>query len=205
MDAKTTCELILKQLKASNLNFVLQETPFSAFITIQKSLIKNISSVPSSIFHPVSDSVETLNKKIEALVIENSCLKKDLTEQQSEMKKTDTKNIKLEQNLKSTKDQIHQQIEGFKKVENILVEKEKKIVELKEVINSLNGENVTIRDKLQNISRSLKINEKEASKAKAKIENLESTVEKLKIDKYTLQKSLKKVEKSQKKKEKLKA
>ena len=85
MDAKTTCELILKQLKASNLNFLLQETPYSAFITIRKSLIKNLSSVPSSIFHPVSDSVETLNQKIEPLVTENLCLKKDLIEKHSEL------------------------------------------------------------------------------------------------------------------------
>ena len=191
MDAKTTCESILKQLKDSNLNFVLQETPFSAFITIRKSLIKNFSSVPNS----VSDSVETLKNKIEALVIENSCLKKDLTE----MNKRDTKTMKLEQKLKSTRDQIHHEIEGYKKVQNFLVEKEKKIVELKEIINSLNDENVTVGNKLQNISKSVKINEKEASKAKFKSEN-ESTVEKLKIEKCSLLNSLKKLEKSLKKK-----
>ena len=41
MDAYQTFELVLSCVKNSNLNFLLNESPFAASITIKKSFIKN--------------------------------------------------------------------------------------------------------------------------------------------------------------------
>ena len=41
MDPNQTCEFILKQIKESNLNFTLTETPFAVTLNIKKSFIKD--------------------------------------------------------------------------------------------------------------------------------------------------------------------
>ena len=41
MDAVQTCEIILKHVKDSSLNFNLTESPFSVIINIKKSFIKD--------------------------------------------------------------------------------------------------------------------------------------------------------------------
>ena len=49
MDPNQTCEFILNQIKTSNLNYTLTETPFAVTLNIKKSFIKEKSgSVRSS-------------------------------------------------------------------------------------------------------------------------------------------------------------
>ena len=205
MDAKNKCEWVLKELKSSNLNFVLQETPFSAYLTIRKSFVKNLNSATSIIGQTFNESAETLHRKIEALEAENSCLKSDLLKYKTDLKKSDHVIFKLEENIENTKLETQKQAEVTKKVEKqkrtleiILDEKEKEIFKLTTVAKNLNFDNSKIRDNLNNISRSLKLSEKEASKAKIRCENFESTVENLKAVKSSLLKNIKKLEKSKK-------
>ena len=40
MSAQDVCEKLVNQVKSSNLNFVVRETPYSVFITLRKSFIK---------------------------------------------------------------------------------------------------------------------------------------------------------------------
>ena len=39
-DARHTCDMLIASLRESNLNFLVQETPFSAFITIRKTFCR---------------------------------------------------------------------------------------------------------------------------------------------------------------------
>ena len=39
-DAHQSCDKLLNLIRESNLNFLIQETPFSAFITVRKSLCR---------------------------------------------------------------------------------------------------------------------------------------------------------------------
>ena len=41
MDANKTCEIVLKYVKKSNLNWSLTESPFSVTINVKKSFIKD--------------------------------------------------------------------------------------------------------------------------------------------------------------------
>ena len=85
-----------------------------------------------------------------------------------------------------------------RKQQIVLGEQEKEMIKLQAIAKSLNDDNVKIRNNLQNISKTLKLTEKDALKSKNKCENLESTIEKLKTEKNALQKALKKLEKTKK-------
>ena len=206
MDAKITCDLLLKQLKSSNLNFLLQETPFSAYLTIRKSFIKNLKT--NNLFQTSNDSEEILKRKVAALEAENSRLKSNILEHKTEMKDSEHIVIKLEEKVKNAEIQINKNIQESKKnekqfckLEELLVEKEKEILKLKTISMNLNTDVVQTKRNLQNVSKSLKVSEKEKLKAKNKCDNLESTLANVKAEKCTLQKTIKKFEKKKKSEE----
>ena len=61
MAASKTLETVLNHVKSSNLNFHLQQSPFSATISIKASFVKNkagISLTPNSWLHPPHTDVE---------------------------------------------------------------------------------------------------------------------------------------------------
>ena len=202
MDANISCEIILKHLKSSNLNFVLQETPYSAYITIRKSFVKTRDSViPES----TAESGEVLYDKIKVLQAENVSLKTDLHKLKSLAKKSDDEILDLEVQLKNSQDKALENGDDAKKVnkqkaqlENVVSEKEKEIVKLKNIAKTLQTDNSVVRNNLQNVTKTLKLTEKEKFRAQMKCENLEETVKKLKEEKVDLQKSLKKLQKTQK-------
>ena len=41
MSADTVCNKVLQVVKDSNLNFLINETPYSAFVTIRKTFVKH--------------------------------------------------------------------------------------------------------------------------------------------------------------------
>ena len=148
-------------------------------------------------------SIKRLKQALEA---KNLCLKSDLVKHKNEIKNSDLIIFKLEEKNANAKIESNKHAEECKKLEiqkgklgNILVDKEKEIFKLKAVAESLSNDNAKTSDNLLNITRTLKISEKEASKARNRCENLESTVVNLKAEKSSLQKSMKKMEKSRKK------
>ena len=77
MAATAMCDQVLQTLKYSNLNFVVQETPFSAYITIRKSFISGkISSCESSETSSTS-SVKKIAEKNKVLETRVSELEED--------------------------------------------------------------------------------------------------------------------------------
>ena len=98
MDANNTCEFLLKQIKSSNLNFMLQETPYSAYLTIRKSFIKNFNT--NNLLQTFNNSEETLKRTIAALEAENLLLKTNIFGHKSEIKDSEHKITKLEEKVK---------------------------------------------------------------------------------------------------------
>jgi chromosome segregation protein len=198
MDAISTCEIILNQLKATNLNFVLQETPFSAFITIRKSFIKSFHrNVPGKQLSSEKKN-QLSDENIKALVAENEFLK-------SELKKEKNRSCILEEELNESKMKIDGLHGGFKqsemerkKLDNLVLEKEKEIQKVKQESKAQMEENVSLRDKLKTASKSLKNSDKEANKAVNKCDNLEDSVTRLKAEKASLEKLVKNHENSKK-------
>ena len=74
------CQQLLHQLRLSNLNFLISETPYSANICLRKRFVKdpkNHTILPDA--KPLSNSNEKiLENQIHALVNENSTLKSQI-------------------------------------------------------------------------------------------------------------------------------
>ena len=86
MNPNQTCELILQQIKESNLNFTLTETPFSVTLNIKKSFINYKSGlVKSSGFS--SSNFQILNKSFSTSTKNNKC---NITTQTSDLKAAPT-------------------------------------------------------------------------------------------------------------------
>ena len=79
------CTKILNQVRSSDLNFAIQETPFSMYLTIRKSLNKNCRNHSSQVSNPHlishcqhgrhSDKLSELCTELEYLKTENENLK----------------------------------------------------------------------------------------------------------------------------------
>ena len=65
--ANTVCQQVLDQLKCSNLNFIISETPYSAQIMLKKRFLREVSgpsaSFNSSVDHNASEKLHALNQE----------------------------------------------------------------------------------------------------------------------------------------------
>ena len=85
MAATAMCDQVLQTLKYSNLNFVVQETPFFAYITSRKSFISGkisrsesseVSSAPP--VNNITEQNEVLETRVSELEVENENYANDL-------------------------------------------------------------------------------------------------------------------------------
>ena len=65
MAASKTLEMILDQVKMSNLNFHIQHSPFSAIISIKSTFVKNKEGVS---LNPNTCLIEPTSEKLEKLL-----------------------------------------------------------------------------------------------------------------------------------------
>ena len=68
---------ILDQIQSSNLNFMLQVSPFSAQISLRKSLVKDKEGIPL-LPQPLKQSVPPTTVELKALEVKNLKLENDL-------------------------------------------------------------------------------------------------------------------------------
>ena len=93
MTAETVCNQVLQKVKGSNHNFIINETPYSAYVTIRKTFVKH-SAEEKVVTHqnhgrenaPKAD----LEHKCETLIVENN----NLREKQSKLE-TENKNLNI--------------------------------------------------------------------------------------------------------------
>ena len=96
MSANSVCNQVLQIIKESKLNFLINETPYSAFVTIRKKFLKCSAEVTleTELIHekPARENGE-LDNKFEALLVENNNLKERVSKLESDNKNM---NIRLE-------------------------------------------------------------------------------------------------------------
>ena len=132
--AHFACGQILFNLKSSKLNYVLKETPFSAYITIRKKLIKSTEAIhivekSDKIVEPKQTGSENiiLKQRIKALESEYGLLKIDIEDLEiknydliKQMKKF-TKKIRILRNkkllLRMSRKRKREQVFQIKQVE----------------------------------------------------------------------------------------
>ena len=90
LEADEACTEVIKNLKQSGLTWGIQETPFSAYLTIRKRFHKGTKHKPSRESSDANIEALKLRQDLQAL---DSALK-DLTSQYNELVKVNNKQIK---------------------------------------------------------------------------------------------------------------
>ena len=93
-DAIETCESVLSEIRNSRLNFLVQETPYSAFITIREKFRKGSEDSACK-----TDILARSSSKITEFEKENLSLKVKCEEMVSEIKSTRSENLILQNRL----------------------------------------------------------------------------------------------------------
>ena len=210
MLASQTFERILQSIQKSNLNFVLQVSPYSANISLKKSLVTDKSGAvcfPPELSSDLISREALATLKANKNILENTLLstKQELAAAKDECEAAHTK-IKI---LKEEKDD---ETAAYLKSTKILEEKvnkaeaksvkffeEKKIdVEAyRKQIKTLNDEINARKKEIVDLKKVSKEKEKDLCRVSNKCENLESTVRRIKAENTTLKNEKKKLERSQ--------
>ena len=179
LTAQESCENVLQSVKSSNLNFLIQESPFSVYLTIRKRFLKIPKKSPSA---PVPPDVHpALNKEIYELRNElnarNNLLEETLEENED---------LKIEVNrLQKLANELH----------NHKSSKETDYEILHRAHNNLNIGMQKVKSELAETVKSLKVKEKEVFTLTVKNENLKDASDRLKAENSTLMSEKKKIEK----------
>ena len=203
MAAIAMCDQVLQTLKYSNLNFVVQETPFSAYITIRKSFISgkvfnpdsgDISFAPSS-KKKITEEKELLETRIRELETENENYASDLhnVSMKLEKAKKELSNALFE---KETSDK-NKRVSDKHLEENIC---ENKI--LNNSIKKFDVEKQNLQNEIKTLRKDLKMKEKEIYRLQGIEDNSKDTIKRLKNKNSELTSEKKNFEKSKKKSEK---
>ena len=159
MDANNVADMIVASVKKSNLNFIIQESPFSLSINLRKSFVKNkngnIISPPVSSMQndtEVKEASEILKLKVNKLELENSSLCESLGQLQVE--------------LQEARDALHNQGVLLDEANSMALfdikafeEKEK----LQHELMKKNKEIIRLENKNNNLEEQIKVKKKEKS------------------------------------------
>ena len=183
MDAINAANAVISSVKKSNLNYYIQESPFSLYINLRKSFIKNKSSNVVLCHVPSSDSTDNTNEheiKVEKLEQDKTYLNNYVEELKTELIETRDALKELSDELKKTKaenlDAVSKAHEANRKLE--IIENSNKAVnkkndDLQVMVDNLKSEKSTS-------NRNMDSKVKEVEKLKIENNNLENENIKLK-------------------------
>ena len=175
--ASETCGNLLLQIRASNLNFVLHETPYSAQICLRKRFIKDANGPSNAVSSTLSLKTSQLEEGIGALQNENNELKTKL--EQSELDVSDYRDTVaiLEEKVEKAEANLYKFITTNKNAEK---DKNEEIKLLKGVIKNSTDELQNNKKQMNQINKLVKSKEKENYNLENKVENQTETIRSLK-------------------------
>ena len=95
MAINTTFDSILQEIQYSNLNFSIQMTPFAAYITLKKSVQKNLNGDVASPSLPIHVLLRRAHQEILQLQNENNQLKNNAAILEKKCETTELENANL--------------------------------------------------------------------------------------------------------------
>lgn len=176
--AHYTCSNLLEAIKCSQLDFLLQETPYSVFLTIRKKYVKNFKSANKD------ENLE--NERVtEDLKQENENLRNVAKEMTIKNEANENKVSILEKKLKKAEEDM------LKHLENETIQKVKLTDEINVLKNIKKKDNDNIARLTTDLSKckgELKALQKALTNTEKKSENLENKVENLNARKCDIEK-----------------
>ena len=193
-----SCQNVLDVLKASNLNFLIQESPYSAYITIRKRFVKDFSSANLAVApKPLTES--ELLSKMKSLESENDVLEKDLEISEANAEKVKHESEILQNRLANAEAEIFKNCKHSKTRDEQL---SNEIKSLKLANSRLTAELTETKSKLSLANKTIKKEEKQMYNHEQRIENFQNTIAKLKAEKTELKSDKSKLEKKIRQQEK---
>ena len=125
--ATSTCfSSILHEIQLSNLNFKIEMTPFAAFITLKKKVIKDKNGIPALPSPPIICLLQQAQQEIFNMQVENTELKETVRKCEAEAEESDKVKSDIGFKLERTHEDLIKSI-----VKNQIVLKETKELENK--------------------------------------------------------------------------
>ena len=197
--AQEICETLVHQVKTSNLNFILSETPYSVNICLRKRLIKEFSPNNLSVVTNLSTSKETNGRKSD-LVDENKEMKIKIENLEAENESNKNVIEVLEGKIAKAEAEVFSYLKESKQLREALEKTNEEAAVLKTVINNFNKEAAKMKNEINHSAKIVKAKDKEIYKLDQKtlnqqntIRNLKDLVTELKNDKAKLGIEIKKI------------
>ena len=193
--APEVCHQLLYQLRLSNLNFVISETPYSAQILLRKRFLKDVEG-------PACPNLTNQFSNSKNLEDENKVIKEEKNDLVDKVRE-------LESSRKTATETLHLLEEKIAKAEAAALkcyqEKNHEVATFKTVVKNHNDELARLKADLSQANRSLKEKDKELFRLDQKCDNLSNNMNKyktevshLKAEKIQLEKEVKKSRKTKK-------
>ena len=187
-----SCDIILRTLRESNLNFIVSETPFSIQICVRKRFINNYNApgqkkvglkvkaedaLVNENAH-LMDTLEEAKKTVDDLKMTNNALQNKLEKAESEVFKICNQKKVFEAKLEKMKDSDTKAIseakmksleKSVKAKEKLIIENGKKLENAIELIGNLETEIITLKEynsKLKDVNENVIEDFPEESKSK---------------------------------------
>ena len=179
--ASEACDALLLVIKASQLDFIIQETPYSSFITIRKKFQKgfNLSEVTKSITAKAKD------QKLEEANLENRKLREVIKECEAQLESVKEDSIILQAKLgKAEKDIVKLKEENIKEKERFVEE----VSILKNQIKGKSDEILLHKADAMKVGKTVKSLEKEVHNYEKKIVDMETKIETINASKAEIKK-----------------
>ena len=174
-DARQTCDKLISLIRDSNLNFLVQETPFSAFINIRKTFCKDATKDYKS---PVRD-----DDQHEKLMLENKLLKNKLEEKNVQLEESKEDMCVLQTRLEKAEKDLFEHFQNKKTSET---KQGNEILKLKSVISSLKSEGMEADKAVKSYEKNIHNLEKKNKNLVEQVVILKASKNDLKSEKLNL-------------------
>ena len=169
---RDVCQELLNQLRLSNLNFLISETPYSVQICLRKRFLKEAGGPDPNLSIRAKTHDQNLEKQTQLLESENSILKTQIIACEHDKESlSDTVNV-LERKLSKAEASA---LKSF-------TSKNEEILTLKASLKKQNQEGENNQKDLKSKGKIVKEKDREIYRLQQKNENLESNLNKLKSD-----------------------
>ena len=178
--ASKACDAVMSAIKTSQLDFVIQETPYSSFVTIRKKFQKG--------FNPrvqVAEIKTAENHMLEEVHLENGKLKEVIKEKESQLELTKENSILLQEKLEKAEKDILKLHEENAKQKAIFAEE---LSILKAQIKEKGDEILVYKVDAVKLGKTIKSLEKEVHNCEKKTSSLEEKIETLNVSKAEIKK-----------------
>ena len=188
MEASVIFESVLNLIKSSNLNYHLEQSPFSANISLKKSVIKDRAGNPLKplpppdldLAHKLEIENGSLIAKIKQAETQADDLRAELKQFEILRDASDRKRDELENNLKKSCDEV------IKKCEEINI--------IKKSFKNLNDDQINLKIQLSSLNKTLKEKDRIIHKLETKVDNIEDNCRRAKENANSLKQERKKLE-----------